>query len=143
MEGPFSVELGTGLGVFETFAEGDTLPYHRGPQGGTHIEGAARTKNLLFPDSPLASEDELPLVGFRVLDAQDDSTVLGGFDPYRRPIDGVEEGVGEVLGEAVFLFEDGSALVGREAILTVEVTDVCGNSARAQRRFVIGDQAQP
>ena len=140
VEGPFSVVLGTGLDAFTSFDDGDTLPYHRGPQGGTHIEAAARTKNLYFPTNPFEGSENLPLVGFQIVDALDGTTQLGGFEPYQHRITDAGEGVGEILGEAVFLFEDGSVLVGREALLRVQVTDMCGNEASAERRFVIGEE---
>jgi len=138
VEGPFSAELGTGLDAFEPLVDGASVPYVRGLQGGTHVDGSVRVAGLYLPPVDENRVEELCLVSFTL---HDGDTRVGGFDASPRPFDIVDESnrEGERSGEPVVFFEDASAWVGATLRLLVEVKDRCGHRVTDERQIVIRD----
>lgn len=138
VEGPFSAELGTGLDAFAPLADGASVPYVRGLQGGTHVEGSVRVAGLYLPPADETRVEELCLVSFTL---HDGDTRVGGFDASPRPFDIVDAASreGEHIGEPVVFFEDASAFVGATLRLLVEVKDRCGHAVADERQVIIRD----
>jgi hypothetical protein len=138
VDGPFSAELGTGLDTFAPLTDGATVPYVRGVQGGTHVDGSVRIEGLYLPPPDENRVEELCRVSFTL---HDGDTRVGGFDPSPRPLTIVdaERRTGEHVGALVVFFEDASVWVGATLRLLVEVEDRCGHVVADERQVVIGD----
>lgn len=138
VEGPFAAELGTGLDAFAPLEDGASLPYVRGLQGGTHVDGSVRVEGLYLPPAGETRVEELCLVSFTL---HDGDTRVGGFDAAPRPFAIVDAAarVGDHVGEPVVFFEDASAWVGATLRLLVEVKDRCGHAVADERQILIRD----
>ena len=142
IEGAAAAEVGTAdsAGAFAPIEDGQSLPYVRGIQGGTHVEGSVRIDNLFFPEDAFLSEAELPLVTFTLHDSA--AVQVGGFQDEPQPFSptaGRQQG--ERLGVEVRFFADGSEFVGDTLRLFVEVKDTCGQRASDERTIVIAEGA--
>ncbi len=132
--GAGGVDVGTGHDEFAALHDGDTVPYVRGIQGGTHVEGALRATGLHAPKDPFAHADELPTVSMLLRD--ESGVLIGGYRQQPRALShAVDAAV--LLGELVIFFEDAAARVGATLTLAADVTDVCGASAADERAFVL------
>ncbi len=132
-----TLEVGTGHEAFTPLTNGDSAPYVRGIQGGTHVDGALRARGLTMPDDPQAHPDRLPVVSFTVHD--DAGALVGGYRDEPRAfaaIDGADD-VDVLLGELVIFLEDAAARVGHTLRLRGQVADQCGAVADDARTFVL------
>ncbi|OGQ20255.1 MAG: hypothetical protein A2138_24040 [Deltaproteobacteria bacterium RBG_16_71_12] len=132
--GASAVDVGTGHDEFAALHDGDTVPYVRGIQGGTHVEGALRATGLHAPKDPFAHAEELPTVSMLLRD--DDGAMIGGYRQQPRALSHTGDAA-VLLGELVIFFEDAAARVGATLTLAADVTDVCGASAADERAFVL------
>jgi hypothetical protein len=140
VDGPFASELGTGVDTFIPLADDALVPYVRGPQGGTHVDGSVRVEGLYLPAANASPIEALCQVSFTL--ATED-TQVGGFTAAPRAFAVVDEAarVGEHVGEPVVFFEDASTWVGATLRLWVEVKDRCGHRVTDERRITITDGA--
>lgn len=131
-----TVEVGTGQLAFAPLADGAAVPYVRGIQGGTHVEGALRTSGLFAPADPFEHEAQLPTVSFTLHD--DGGAMVGGYQELPRALTPTDDHL-ELVADPVIFFEDASALVGATLQLRARVTDVCGNRADDDGALVLTD----
>lgn len=138
VQGPFSAELGTGVDAFAPLTNGASVPYVRGPQGGTHVDGSVHVEGLYLPAADDQRLEELCLVSFTL---QEGDTRVGGFDAVPRTFDirDAADRVGDHVGEPVVFFEDASGFVGATLRLLVEVNDRCGHRVTDERQIVVRD----
>lgn len=132
--GDATLEVGTGQQAFAPLHDGDAVPYVRGLQGGTHVEGALRARELVVPADPALHEEQLPAVSFTVHD--DAGTMIGGYQELPR-IFALAGDELELVGELVIFLEDAAGRVGHTLELRATVSDQCGASASDARRFVL------
>lgn len=138
LEGPVSAELGTGfLDTFTSLAvDGASLPYVRGLQGGTHVDGAVRVTGLYVPPEADTRLEEQPLT---TLSLHDGETLVGGFSSQPRTFFQDDAGVSAVHAEPVIFFEDASIWVGTTLRFFVEVEDRCQQRVTDERSITIRD----
>ena len=134
-----SLELGTGSNVYIPIEEGQSLAYVRGIQGGSHLEAALRIENLYFPEDAFLAEDKLPRVSLTLHDENDE--LVGGYQDEPRSFVDIAPGRGQLLGEEARFVTDGADFIGATLRMAAGVTDMCGNSASAERRVVVTGDA--
>lgn len=139
---PPTVQLGTGTTTFIPLDDGDTVPYARGPQGGTHIDGALRIAGMVYQASRAPLDGimlgDLPQVAMRTTE---NGTAVGGFSTRPMafaPVSATSPD-GVVVGVQVIFEEDASVHVGKSLELSADVIDRCGASASSSRMFLLGD----
>lgn len=135
---PVSAEVGTvdAAGAFAALDEGQGLPYVRGIQGGTHLDGAVRVQGLHIPDDPFTQAAELPTLSLTLSDEAGDR--VGGFVGEPQPFTPIGEAAemrGERVGLQVRFDGDGADFVDAVLLLDAEVIDVCGRSAADSRHI--------
>ena len=125
-----TVELGTGEAGFEPLADGDTLGWVAGPQGGFHVYGSVRTQGLSIATAFTAPEDTWADLRMELLDPGGRAVAGFPFTPrVFRPSDGYD---GELFGVLVPFFAT-IPPTGAGYRLEVEVADadgVCGSDSR-------------
>lgn len=136
VSGPFSAELGTGTSTFEPLVDGASLPYVRGLQGGTHVDGAVRVRGLYLPPVDEVRVEELVQVAFSTFDGD---SLIGGFTASPRTFVVDADGAGVHSSEPVIFFEDASAFVGKSLRLLVDVQDRCGHAVSDEATIVLRD----
>jgi len=127
--------LGKGQTEYGPLADNEVLRLERGPQGGHHIWVAVRMKNLKQSGSRTAITAVQPETGMKAAPA----AYVFTFDP--------DEGGYCKLYGLRYQIDAGGALgqahkpyLGKDLDVTVEVTDVAGNTAKATKRIRIGDK---
>ena len=115
-DGPPSAEVGTGADRFEPLTDGEAVPIIHGLQGGYHVWGAVRARNL--------AGDGLHLT-FTL-------TPVGAAWASSVRNDIVDLVSGEHGGTAVFL-PDPDAVRGRPCQLRLDATDTSGRTAASER----------
>lgn len=123
-------ELGTGEASFEPLADGDTLGWVAGPQGGFHVYGSVRTQGLSLATA--FTDPEESWAELRVELFEPSGAAVAGF-PFAprvfRPAFGWD---GELFGQIVQFFRSPPP-TGSGYRLEVEVVDaegVCASDAR-------------
>lgn len=128
-------ELGTGDTGFEPLADGDTLGWVPGPQGGYHVYGSVRTRGLSLATAFTAPEDTWAELRLELLDPAGRAVAGFPFAPrVFRPADGYD---GELFGVLVPFF-DSPPPTGAGYRLEVEVADADGLCAADSRTVAIG-----
>lgn len=133
-DGVAALELGTGQQSFAPLHDGDSVPYVRGIQGGTHLEGALRASGLAQPAEPALHAEQLPTISFTLHDEV--GSEIGGYHELPRAFAGASDEL-ELLGELVIFAEDASSRVGHTLALRATVRDQCGASATDGASFVL------
>jgi hypothetical protein len=134
-EGPYSVEVGMGVDSFRSLEDDEIVDSTFGSQGGSHLDGAARTENLFIPADLFAREDRMPRVTFQTLHGDE---LVGGYEDLPRPF--VRDGtMGELLADPVIFMTDASLFWGQTLLLSIDVTDMCGHTAHDERRVILRD----
>ncbi len=135
---PATVEVGTGSESFEPFAEGDTVGYVLGPQGGFHVWGSLRVTGMVPGDPTNLSDPENATVTYQVLYANGD--LLGGFTELPRgftPVEG-DASTYEIIGETLLIAVQGvDGAEGEAVAITATVTDSCGTTVTDSRAVTL------
>ncbi len=121
--GEASVELGTGQLTYETLADGQTLPFYRGPQGGYHVFVSVRAQGI--DGGANALDPNNPVLTLR-LSSESGSIAELANQPRQLPENGdYVELVGQLL---IFSVADPLSYDGTDATLDWSLTDRCVRS---------------
>ncbi|MCC7109910.1 MAG: hypothetical protein IT382_11515 [Deltaproteobacteria bacterium] len=142
LDGAAAAEVGTvdAAGAFAPLADGASVPYVRGIQGGTHVNASVRTTNVFFPEDVFLAADELPHMTLVLQDAS--GARVAGFEDQPQPLSVLgepEQHRGERLGIEVRFDADGSEFVGQTLRLLLEMKDTCDAQVTDERSTIIAE----
>ena len=131
------IEIGTG---WETFIPiGEVTGFEKGPQGGFHVYASLRATGIFGGDSD-DLRNTMPSLTYRVESL--DGALTGGFSNMRRPMDQLDDGRAERLGDLAILSSyEASEMEGVEVTISAEIKDTCGRRAISTARTILSEGA--
>jgi hypothetical protein len=136
--GPPTAIIGTGVFAFVPIADGDRVPIIHGPQGGHHIWGSVRARNV----DPSALRARFTLFDgasgsvVNTVDGVIDLSPIGSEATLAEPAPpGGPDGWGEYLGS--FVYVPNPCTIDERAVrMRVDVTDDSGRTCGDEHRFI-------
>ena len=132
-----SIEIGTGWEAFIPI--GDITGFEKGPQGGFHIYASLRATGLFGGDAN-DLVNTMPSLTYSV--ESEDGTLTGGFVGMRRPMEYLDDGRAERLGDLAILSSyEPSEMEGVEVDIFAEMEDTCGRNAMSTTNTILSEGA--
>ena len=131
------VEIGTGWDTFMPI--GEITGFEKGPQGGFHIYASLRASGVYGGNERNLGET-MPFITYKIESA--DGLLTGGFERMLRPMESLNDGRIERLGDLAILSSyEPSEMEGVEVEIYAEIEDICGNKATATTQTVLSEGA--